>query len=249
VVLQALAKDPDERPHSASAFSDALGRAMRGHPITPRNAPVVGPPVTQPVTSPVVVPAGTGALPQQPAAGRRPVGLWALAALLLAAAAAVGVLLLTKGSPEAVDHTPGGPVTTSSTTPTPTSGSTTSAPPSLIRVNEDDYLGEPADQAAASLRRLGLTVSTKPVTTDEYDPGTVANVSPTGNLHRGDEVTLSVAKAPPTTTAPTTTASSTPSATTSGSPTSTTTTEQTGTATSGGTEAADGPGQTSAGNG
>jgi eukaryotic-like serine/threonine-protein kinase len=249
VILQALAKDPDERPHSASAFSDALGRAMRGHPITPRNTPVVGPPMTQPVTSPVLVPAGTAAQPES-TAGRRPVGLWALAALVLVAAAAIAVLLLTKAPPETVDHTPSGPVTTSS--PTTSTASSTTSGPSVIRVVEDDYLGEPADEAAAMLRRLGLTVSTTPVTTDEYDPGTVANVSPTGNLRRGDRVTLSVAQPPATTTAPTTTPRQTPSATTSGSQTSTTTTDQSGQATTATSAAADAvvdPAQTAAGDG
>jgi eukaryotic-like serine/threonine-protein kinase len=248
VVLQALSKDPDERPHSASAFSDALGRAMRGHPVTPRNAPVVGPPSTQPVTSPTVVPAaGTGALPEPSTAGRRPVGLWALAALVLVAGAAIAVLLLTKGPPETVDQTPTGPVTTSS--PTTSTSSSTTSEPSVIKVDEDDYLGEPADEAASALRRLGLKVSTTPVTTDEYDPGTVANVSPTGNLHRGDRVTLSVARAPATTTAPTTTPSQTPSTTASTSPTSTSTTDQTGQATTTTGAAGDDPGQTAAATG
>jgi eukaryotic-like serine/threonine-protein kinase len=253
VVLQALSKDPDERPHSASAFSDALGRAMRGHPVTPPGAPVVGPPLTQPVTSPTVVPAaGTGAPPEPSTARRRPVGLWALAALVLAAGAAIAVLLLTNGPPQTVGQTPTGPTTTGSTTGSPTTSQTassTTSEPSVIRVDEDDYLGEPADKAAAALRRLGLKVSTTAVTTDEYDPGTVANVSPTGNLHRGDTVTLSVAKAPATTTATTTTPSQSPSATTSGSPTSKTTTEQTGTATTTGAAAVDDPGQTAAATG
>jgi serine/threonine-protein kinase len=237
VVLQALAKDPDERPHSASDLADALGRAMRGHPITPPSSRAVAAPVTQPVTSPVAAGPGTGVLPvgyaaagaspegplsdvlttEKSAAGRRSVGLWALVALLVAAVVALGVLLLTKAGPETVDHTPAGPVATSGTSTSP-SRSTTSSP-STIAINEDDYLGKPADEVAATLRRLGLEVSTKPVTSDEYDPGTVANVSPTGNLRRGDHVTLSVARAAATTTAPTQTPTSSPTSSTSSSST------------------------------
>jgi eukaryotic-like serine/threonine-protein kinase len=245
VVLQALAKDPDERPHSASDLADALGRAMRGHPNTPASVRAVAPPVTQPVTSPVAAGLGTGAsrtgyaggsadgpVSDAPTtvetSGRRPVGLWALVVLLVAAVVALGALLLTKAGPETVDHTPAGPVATSGTS-TSTTSSTTSAP-STIAINEADYLGKPADEVSAALRSLGLKVSTKPVTTGEYDPGTVANVSPTGNLSRGDRVTLSVARAPATTTAPTGTSSST-SSTSSSATTSSTDATQTSTST------------------
>jgi serine/threonine-protein kinase len=231
VVLQALAKDPDERPHSASAFSDALGRAMRGHPITPMSTPAVAAPMTQPLTQPgpvlgVGAPTGaattgstTGVQPGPSTSGRRPVGLWVLAGLLVAAAVALAVLLLTKGPPETVDHTPTGPVTTASPS-TSTSSSTTSSA-ATITIDERDYLGKPADEVAATLRGMGLSVATKPVTTSEYDPGTVANVSPTGTLERGDKVTLSVAAAPPTTSEPTQTPSQTPSSSPSSSSTST----------------------------
>jgi serine/threonine-protein kinase len=240
VVLQALAKDPDERPHSASDLADAFGRAMRGHPITPPAVRAVAPPVTQPVTSPVAAAPDTGVLrtgnagasPDGPlsdvlttdeSSGRRSVGLWALVALLVAAVVALGVLLLTR-APDTVDHTPAGPVATGGTSGTSTSpASTTTSAPSTITINEADYLGKPADEVSATLRSLGLKVSTKPVTTGEYDPGTVANVSPTGNLNRGDRVTLSVAKAPATTTSPSQTPTSTPTSSTSSSSTSSTT--------------------------
>jgi serine/threonine-protein kinase len=245
VVLQALAKDPDERPHSAAGFAESLERAMRGHPITARSSPVVAGPLTQPITRPEraaatgVLPAEPGAagaelpgggpataevLTERPAPGRRGAGLWAVLALLLVAVAAVVALLLTKGGPtDPVDQTPSGTATTS-TSSSSTPSSTTSAP-STIAVNEKDYLGKPADEVAATLRGLGLVVSTKHVSSGEYDPGTVANVSPTGNLQRGDRVTLSIARAAATTTGPTTTPSQTPSGTTSSPSTSTSTTE------------------------
>jgi serine/threonine-protein kinase len=246
VVLQALAKDPDERPHSAANFAESLERAVRGHPITPRSTPVVAAPTTQPVTRPGraagtgVLPAGLGAagaglpgggpttadvLSEPSAPRRRGAGLWAVLALLLVAVAVVVALLLTKGGPtDPVDQTPRGTATTSATSSSTTSSTTTTAP-STIAIDEKDYLGKPADEVAATLRGLGLVVSTKPVTSAELDPGTVANVSPTGNLRRGDRVTLSVAQAPATTTGPTTTPSQTPSGTTSSPSTSTSTTE------------------------
>lgn len=211
VVLQSLAKDPDERPHSAADLADALGRAMRGQ------GPAAAAP-TQPITAPGSM-LGTGVfptgdpLPTTPTApvdqtrsgqttGRRNVGLWVLVAVLVAALVALVVLLLTnKGS----NATPTPPVTPGSTSTSSTPPTTTStSAPSTVAVNEADYLGRPAGQVAAELRRLGLVVATKPVTTTEYDPGTVANVSPTGNLMPGDHVTLSVAQAPTATSTPST---------------------------------------------
>lgn len=218
VVLQSLAKDPDERPHTAADLADALGRAMRGQ------SPAAAAP-TQAITAPVAVPApfpapATGALPtgySTPVTGpgdalhepeRKNIGVWVLAGLLAAALIALVVLLLTNSGDAGSPTTPGTP-TTSSTSSTPPTSSTTSSP-STIAVNKADYLGRPADEAAADLRRLGLNVTTKPVTTDQYDPGTVADVSPTGNLAQGDRVTLSVAQAPATTSAPSSTPSETP---------------------------------------
>jgi serine/threonine-protein kinase len=237
VVLQALAKDPDERPHSASDLSDALGRAMRGQPVT---GPVAAPP-TQPVTSPVPVPVPAGgrgmlpagylppataagpALPEQPAPRRRSAALWVLVALLVVALVALVILLLTQGSGDPAGGTPGTTTPSTSSSSTSSGSSPTTSSTKTIRVNEGDYLGKPADEVAATLRGLGLDVSTTPVTTDTYDPGTVSNVSPTGNLSPGDHVTLSVVSQPTPSPTSTTTPSDTPSATPSSTPSSTTT--------------------------
>jgi serine/threonine-protein kinase len=243
VVLQALAKDPDERPHTASDLADSLGRAMRGQPLgeqAPPTQPVTRATPPAPFTPAPFTPAPftpapeprTGVLPSAtlppavPAtdvrpsgsSGRRPIGLWVLVGLLVAALVALGVLLLTKQG----DETPAGtPLTPGPTTSSPaTTASSTTSAPTTVPVNEDDYLGRPADEVAAELRSKGLEVTTQPVTTDEYDPGTVTNVSPTGNLSPGDTVTLSVARAAPTTSTPSETPSQTPSST---SPSSTTT--------------------------
>jgi serine/threonine-protein kinase len=250
VVLQSLAKDPDERPHTAADLADALGRAMRGQ------SPAAAAP-TQPITAPVAVPApfpapATGALPTAsstpvadpgdvlPEPTRKNVGVWVLAGLLVAALVAVIAVILTSrgdGSPSA----PGTPPSTSSSSTPPTSSTTSS--PSTIAVNKADYLGRPADEVAADLRRLGLNVSTKPVTTDQYDPGTVADLSPTGNLRPGDRVTLSVAQAPATTSAPTTAPSETPiSPSSAPSTTASTTSDATSPTPSGTAEAGDGSG-------
>ncbi|HET8614981.1 MAG TPA: protein kinase [Actinomycetales bacterium] len=235
VVLQALAKDPDERPHSASDFSDALGRAMRGQSPA-RGIPPVAAPPTQPITGPLAA----AAAPPRPATDvladdtgpRRSVGLWILVALLVAAVVALVVLLLTHGDGKALDDTPGGGPVPSATTSSPSTGATTSAAPTTISLVEDDYLGRPANEVAAELRAKGLRVTTTPQTTAEYRPGTVSDVAPTGNLEPGDRVTLSVAQAP-TTSSTSTTTSSPPSPPSTSSSTSTTTTSHTsGTATS-----------------
>lgn len=225
VVLQSLAKDPDERPHTAADLSDALGRAMRGQGPA---AAAVTQAITAPVAAPVPAAAvATGSLPTGPLPtgystpvtsaddvlrdepARRNVGLWVLIALLVTALIALAVLLLTNRSNGDSPTAPRTPTTTSTSNP-PTTTDATSAP-RTVPVNEADYLGLPADEVAADLRRLGLDVATKPVTTDEYEPGTVANVTPTGNLMPGDRVTLSVAQAPATTSAPPSTPSETPS--------------------------------------
>jgi serine/threonine-protein kinase len=255
VVLQALAKDPDERPHSAADFSDALGRAMRGQTPPGGVAPVAPP--TQPVTAaaaPMANEPATGVLPsgyvpppvpptgdvlaEQPPPGRRSVGLWVLVAVLVAALVALVVLLLTQGG-GTEDDTPRSTPAPTSSSPSTSTSSTTSAP-TTIAVNEDDYLGRPADEVADELRSKGLEVSTTPVTTDEFDPGTVANVSPTGNLRPHDRVTLSVAQAPATTSSATT-PSDTPSSTPSSSSSSSTSTEPATTPSPTSTGAADDP--------
>lgn len=67
--------------------------------------------------------------------------------------------------------------------------------PAAITVHRAGYLGRPAPEVSAELRRLGLGVRQRPVS--GRPAGTVLNVEPTGALARGSIVTISVSTGQP----------------------------------------------------
>jgi eukaryotic-like serine/threonine-protein kinase len=82
--------------------------------------------------------------------------------------------------------------------PTPSESPTRSPSPETVTVDESDYLGRPADAARDDLRQLGLRVREETVDNPgDQDEGTVAGVSPTGQVPAGSPVQLSVYDAPP----------------------------------------------------
>jgi serine/threonine-protein kinase len=145
----------------------------------------------------------------------RHLGRWILVGLAVLAAVAV-ILAILLGGRGSGDN-PGPAITPPSTVASvPTTTTTT---PDTVRVNEADYLGEQATAAAATLGGLGLRVRTVPVETDASPAGTVVGVSPTGNVPKGQTVTLQVATPPATpTTTPTTPTTTTTSPTTTPGP-------------------------------
>jgi serine/threonine-protein kinase len=63
-------------------------------------------------------------------------------------------------------------------------------------VNPKDYVGQPADRVTAALRAKNLIVSTTTADSQDFPAGTVVSIAPSGLLHEGDTVTITVATAP-----------------------------------------------------
>ncbi len=74
---------------------------------------------------------------------------------------------------------------------------TVASGPRSERVDPNDYLGQPANQVTAELRAKNLVVVTKTVPTNDFPAGSVASVTPSGLLHEGETVTVTVATVPP----------------------------------------------------
>ncbi|HET7388699.1 MAG TPA: serine/threonine protein kinase [Nocardioidaceae bacterium] len=178
VVTRALAKDPADRFGSAAEFAAAL----RG----------VGPaaePATKVVTLAPVGPTSTTESSGSAAPRRRMPG-WAPYAGAAVGVAAVIVLLALLGNG---DGTPAHAPAAGASSPSSPSASPSRSPDNRVRVRRADYLGRPADQAASELTALGLSVRKVPVAnTGDHEPGTVAQISPTGLVAPDRTVTLGV---------------------------------------------------------
>lgn len=201
VVGTALAKDPQQRFGSMAAFAQAL---RGGSPGVPGVAAAAAVPERPPVAGPIPVasqgPEGTrlmtGVAPAavaDPSRARRRPG-W-----LPWAAAALGVLLVVIAVSLAVGRTG-----ESTDAEAPASAATPEQPaqrddPETFRIDAQDYVGMPKDEAKAELESLGLRVKDEKVANPGGRPeDTVADVTPTRGLTDGDEVVLDVwDKAPP----------------------------------------------------
>jgi eukaryotic-like serine/threonine-protein kinase len=205
LVERALAKAPGDRPPDGAAFArEALevraGLAADGWagpgPDRAEPAPASAP---RPAASPPRRPPGGDAagvlagLPLPARATRRarhatrrsgPAGRAVVALAVLVLAAVLAVLWILGGA-----RTPAGEATVPSTAP----GASSAPVPVLI--DPARYLGLPATEVRAALARLGLHVT---VVEERVAgrPGTVAGVDPSGLLHRGDRVTITVVAAP-----------------------------------------------------
>jgi tRNA A-37 threonylcarbamoyl transferase component Bud32 len=74
---------------------------------------------------------------------------------------------------------------------------TVASGPRTETVNSSDYVGHPAPEVVAALRAKNLVVTTRTTATNDAPPGSVLSVTPSGSLHEGDPVTVTVAAAPP----------------------------------------------------
>ncbi|MFP5252490.1 MAG: protein kinase domain-containing protein [Actinomycetes bacterium] len=184
IVARALDKDPQHRFGSMAAFAEAL--RDRTSPAT------AGPEATRVLTgivppAPVVAPdAGSGHGDR-----RRPGWLpWAVAALaVLLVVVAVSLAVGGEGDPAAPDGD----------APAETSEDPSPAEPETFRIDPQDYIGLPPDEAEEQLEALGLEVREEEVANPGGRPeDTVADVTPSRGLTEGDEVLLRVwDKAPP----------------------------------------------------
>jgi serine/threonine-protein kinase len=221
VVRRAMAKEPEQRYADGDAFAAAL-RTPVSEAATAYVPPVVPPlPPTQttqvlpPV--PAAAPAPTTVADQRPPTGdRRRTWLVVLLVAAVVAAIVLVAVLVAKANngndePTATDTTTSAPTTSPPTTETTPTEETTSAP-AEVQINESDYLGRDVDVVAAELRRKGLEVDTEPVDNPgDKKADTVANVSPTTGLVKGDTVTVEYYReAEPTSEPPTTEPTSPP---------------------------------------
>jgi serine/threonine-protein kinase len=71
--------------------------------------------------------------------------------------------------------------------------------PRTESVNPADYVGHPAAEVTTALRAKNLVVTTTTTTTTTKDmpAGSVVSVTPSGSLHEGETVTVTVAAPPP----------------------------------------------------
>ena len=194
VTATAMAKDPAERYSDGSEFAAALRAAARGSATA---APVTtDPSATRVLTG--VVPVTEEAAPPPPAASRtrpwqgfRLPSWWPIAVVALLALILFVALMLSNssgGTPTRPEASP----SAQSSAPTP---STSSSAPATVRVNPDDYIGQDANKVVDQLKSLGL----KPHTTTVANPAggdtranTVSAVSPSGEVRKGSDVTVSV---------------------------------------------------------
>ncbi len=197
IAARATEKDPDQRFASAAEMAAALrGEAADVRTtVMPATTAVDGPPTT-------IGPATT--TPRQPVPRGVLLGGLAVLALVVVAFAA-GQLLSGNDDDTSAGPSAGptsGPSAGASSTTTTGAASNTSDEESpaadTVTVDPATYVGLKAPEAEKQLREAGLN----PVLTERENPGdekdgTVAAVSPTGEVERGSDVTVEVwGKAP-----------------------------------------------------
>jgi serine/threonine protein kinase len=200
IVESTLSRDPGARPPDA----DALAARLRHFAADPDSQPTAAMAAPPPVASTQVMPAqatGTAATyGPHPQEARRRTGWWLLAAAVVAVLLIAGIAYAaTRDDGTDSDHTAGSTrnttpaeETTATTPSTPTTPTTTTTePPETVSVDPTAYIGRPVKDVEKELRDQGLV----PVRGDEVPGGekdTVADVSPTGDVAVGDQITLSV---------------------------------------------------------
>jgi serine/threonine-protein kinase len=203
VLNKALAKNPDDRYPSVSAFVDDLGRALAGQPVH-LTAQTHVPAST---ATPQVMATGT-APPQTRAPARRrvPAWGWALGALAIVALVAGGLLFASSSStakPSSAPKSTAVAIATATLTHTP--------PPSKTPdVKSTDAAGTAVAAAkTASASAPTITASATPTPTATETPTNTATSSPTHTPQRTPTATLT--RSPSST--PGSTATATPTAT------------------------------------
>lgn len=198
VIKQALAKDPAARYPNGSAFAAALVAALAAGPRPVEDRTEVLP-ATAPEQTAVLPATGVAApAPQPPAPApppaaaprrRTPPWVW-LVPLIVVLLGLITWAFVDRNSGATEDD----PDPTTSATATPTSAPSTPASSATgVSIDEADYVGRDAEVVDAELTDLGLQVRLDEVDNPgEEADGTVAAVDPSGDLQRGDVVTLSV---------------------------------------------------------
>jgi serine/threonine-protein kinase len=201
IVHTAMAKEPAERYANGAEMASALrGQARR--PVPPPPPPPAATQVMTGAAAPV-------AAEERDGSGSR----WLLYAVAALAVVVVVLLLLFRPWEDDTATTPDPTPAKNTAAPTPkrSTGPTRSATPSdspsssptesatpQVEVNPDAYIGKPVDQARSQLHAMGLQTTTQTVDNPgDQDEGTVAGVSPTGQVDQGSTITLQVYGPPP----------------------------------------------------
>lgn len=190
-------------PASAAATNVQPAATAPANTAPPNTAPSAAPPPPPPV-----LPPPTGSDARERRSSRWPIV--AVVALLLILIGVLAVQALGGG-----DDEPDGTGTTTQTSDAPTDEATTPEPtdssPSEpadepesddVTVDRDELVGQSFDDAADTVRDLGLQVRRVDEVSSQPE-GTVIGVSPSGTVGRGSTVTLTVAQAAPEATATT----------------------------------------------
>ena len=215
IVESTMARDPAQRPPDAEALAAALRRFAAGpddQATTALAAGAAGAAIGATQVMPSAPPPG-GTAPLTPTTGpgdgnRRRMGWLPVAAAVLAVLLVVGIVYAATRDGDGADQTaattgptttppaertttPTTPAETTPTTPTtPTTSDTTTETPTFT-VDPEAYIGRPYKDVEKELKDAGLV----PVRGDDVSGGekdTVADISPTGDVPVGQEVTLTV---------------------------------------------------------
>lgn len=208
-----LTKDPRGRYATGGEFARAVSAVRRGEPVPRPGASTAATEAVNPATRVAPATAREPAPAPPPrradrwddhAAPRRrgPWGALAAIALVVALLAVAGYVLLSNtetSAPPPPAATPAPTTTTSTKPPTTTTRASrtttaTSSPSGdSVSVSNLDYVGRPASVAVAALGQDGLDVDARTVLgAKPSDPSAcrVLYVSPTGEVRRGDTVTV-----------------------------------------------------------
>ena len=208
-----LTKDPRGRYATGGEFARAVSAVRRGEPVPRPGAVTAATEAVNPATrvAPATTFDGPAASPPRRAdrwddAPRRSEprrrGPWGAVAAVVAVLAVLGVLGYVLVSNTATSAPPpvAAPTTTTTTAPPTTTTTrssrtttTTTAAANAVSVSNIDYVGRSASVAGAALREDGLTPDIRTVLGGRpSDPSAcrVLYVSPTGEVTRGDTVTV-----------------------------------------------------------
>lgn len=209
LVYSAIAKRPEDRPATAAHFARAA-QALRRGDIAGAAAAVPGVAggtvaldASTSATTRVLPTVGSGAdTTPSPDARRRSPWMWPLIAIVsLLAVALIAIIIVFAVQPRGGDDEPSTPPPS---TPSETPSETPSASPTsdTVLINRGDYIGLSVDEAIAKLDATGgefeIAQAEGPVADAPGKVGTVQNIAPSGNVRKGQTITLTVYRAPGT---------------------------------------------------
>jgi serine/threonine-protein kinase len=208
-----LTKDPRGRYATGGEFARAVSAVRRGEPVPRPGAVPAATEAVNPATRVAPANAYEAGPPSPPPRrpdrwdnGREPErsrGPWGAIAAVVAVLVVLGIIAWVLVSNTSTSSPPP-PVASTTTTTTTTAAPTTttrasrttttsSASGNTVSVSNIDYVGRPASVAVAALREDGLDTDVRTVLGSKpSDPSAcrVLYVSPTGDVRRGDTVTV-----------------------------------------------------------